>query len=172
MNNFHDRRFPGESEAYRAERDKLIAAEIKLRNHIEEVAAQRRDLPMGGRLKEDYVFEEGAADLSDRETVTRLPCPLSLKTARTRLSFIASCTRPKPKPLAPCVHRCWTASTARPRTSANGLIWRWSPKRRSGKSGTGPGKETGGTCGFCRQAAPHTTRIIWRNDRRGADRRG
>ena len=48
MDNFHDRRFPGESEAYRAERDKLIAQEIKLRNHIEEVAAQRRDLPMGG----------------------------------------------------------------------------------------------------------------------------
>ena len=73
MDNFHDRRFPGESEAYRAERDKLIAQEIKLRNHIEEVAAQRRDLPMGGRLKEDYVFEEGAANLSDRETVTRTP---------------------------------------------------------------------------------------------------
>lgn len=51
----------------------MIAQEIKLRNHIEEVAAQRRDLPMGGRLKEDYVFEEGAADLSDRETVTRTP---------------------------------------------------------------------------------------------------
>ncbi len=71
MENFHDKRFPGESEEYRAERDKLIAAEIELRNHIEDVAAQRRRLPMGGRLKEDYVFEEGPADLSDRETVNR-----------------------------------------------------------------------------------------------------
>ena len=47
MDHFHDKRFPGESEAYRAERDQLLAAEMELRKHIEAVAAQRRRLPMG-----------------------------------------------------------------------------------------------------------------------------
>ncbi|MDA1091073.1 MAG: DUF899 family protein [Proteobacteria bacterium] len=73
MENFHDKRLPGESDEYRTERNKLIVAEIELRKHIEDVAAQRRRLPMGGRLKEDYVFEEGPADLSDRQAVTRTP---------------------------------------------------------------------------------------------------
>ncbi|NQV85071.1 MAG: DUF899 family protein [Rhodospirillales bacterium] len=71
MVDFHDKRFPGESDEYRIQRNKLIAAEIELRKHIEQVAAQRRRLPVGGRLKEDYVFEEGAPDLSDRTTVNQ-----------------------------------------------------------------------------------------------------
>jgi len=73
MENFHDKRFPGETNEYRAERNKLIAAEIGLRKHIEEVAAQRRRLPMGGRLKEDYIFEEGPASLSDEGAVIQTP---------------------------------------------------------------------------------------------------
>ena len=68
MGQFHDTRFPGESDAYRAARDDLLAAEIDLRRRVEEVAAMRRALPPGGPLKEDYVFEEGAADLSDQDT--------------------------------------------------------------------------------------------------------
>ena len=42
---------------------------MDLRRQIEAVAAQRRELPPGGALKEDYVFSEGAAELADRETV-------------------------------------------------------------------------------------------------------
>jgi predicted dithiol-disulfide oxidoreductase (DUF899 family) len=49
----------------------LLAEEMELRKRIEAVAALRRGLPAGGKLWEDYVFEEGAADLSDRKTVTR-----------------------------------------------------------------------------------------------------
>jgi predicted dithiol-disulfide oxidoreductase (DUF899 family) len=52
-------RFPNEKPAYRAARDKLLKAEIKLRRDIEAVAAMRRKLPPGGALKEDYVFDEG-----------------------------------------------------------------------------------------------------------------
>ena len=59
MGQYHDDRFPGESEAYRKARDRLLAAEINLRKQIAEVASQRRDLPLGGKLKEDYVFNEG-----------------------------------------------------------------------------------------------------------------
>ena len=66
----HDKRCPGESEVYRAARDKLLAAEMDLRKQVETVAAQRRALPPGGRLKEDYLFEEGAADLTD-QTIRR-----------------------------------------------------------------------------------------------------
>lgn len=64
----HDKRFPGESEVYRVARDKLLAAEMDLRRQIEAVAAQRRALPPGGKLKEDYLFEEAAADPTGKET--------------------------------------------------------------------------------------------------------
>jgi len=50
--------FPGETPAYRAARDELLQAEIDLRRHVEEVAAKRRRLPLGGPVPEDYVFEE------------------------------------------------------------------------------------------------------------------
>jgi predicted dithiol-disulfide oxidoreductase (DUF899 family) len=53
-------RFPGESEEYRRERNKLLEAEIELRRGIERVAAQRRALPPGGAVPEDYRFEAEA----------------------------------------------------------------------------------------------------------------
>ena len=53
--------FPGESAEYRAARDRLLAEEIELRRAMEAVAASRRELPPGGAVPEDYVFEgEGA----------------------------------------------------------------------------------------------------------------
>jgi predicted dithiol-disulfide oxidoreductase (DUF899 family) len=55
-------RFPDESAEYRAARDALAGAEAELTRHIEAVAAQRRALPPGGAVPEDYVFTEGAAD--------------------------------------------------------------------------------------------------------------
>ena len=55
----HDVRFPNESAEYRAARDRLLEAEMALRRQTEAVAAQRRALPQGGRVPEDYVFEEG-----------------------------------------------------------------------------------------------------------------
>ena len=68
-------RFPGESADYRAARDKLLAAERDLRQHVEQVAELRRKLPLGGELPEDYAFEEGAADLANTTTV--VPVKLS-----------------------------------------------------------------------------------------------
>jgi predicted dithiol-disulfide oxidoreductase (DUF899 family) len=53
-------RFPGESRTYRAARNKLLAAELKLRKQVEQVAALRRKLPPGGKVPQDYEFEEGA----------------------------------------------------------------------------------------------------------------
>lgn len=54
----HDARFPGETGAYRQARDELLRAEIDLRRQVERVAAQRRELPPGGEIPEDYPFEE------------------------------------------------------------------------------------------------------------------
>jgi predicted dithiol-disulfide oxidoreductase (DUF899 family) len=53
----HKTRFPGESSEYRAARNRLLESEIDLRRSIEAVAAQRRRLPLGGELPEDYVFK-------------------------------------------------------------------------------------------------------------------
>lgn len=50
--------FPNESGAYRAARDQLLQAEVALRNQVAEVARQRRELPLGGQVKEDYEFAE------------------------------------------------------------------------------------------------------------------
>jgi predicted dithiol-disulfide oxidoreductase (DUF899 family) len=49
--------FPNESKQYRAARNKLLRAEMDLRRRIEALAAQRRKLPAGGEVPEDYVFE-------------------------------------------------------------------------------------------------------------------
>lgn len=61
--------FPGESAAYRKARLQLLEAEIDLRRRTESLAAQRRTLPLGGEIPQDYVFQEGAADLADATTV-------------------------------------------------------------------------------------------------------
>jgi predicted dithiol-disulfide oxidoreductase (DUF899 family) len=65
----HSIRFPNESPSYRKSRDELLEAEIALRKQIEEVAALRRKLPLGGKAPEDYIFDEGAAGLDDSQTV-------------------------------------------------------------------------------------------------------
>ena len=59
--------FPGESAEYRRARNDLLAEEIELRRHIERVAAQRRALPPGGEVPENYRFESenGPVTLSD-----------------------------------------------------------------------------------------------------------
>jgi predicted dithiol-disulfide oxidoreductase (DUF899 family) len=49
--------WPNESEEYRSARDELLQAEIALRRQEEAVAAQRRALPLGGAVPEDYVFD-------------------------------------------------------------------------------------------------------------------
>jgi predicted dithiol-disulfide oxidoreductase (DUF899 family) len=54
--------FPGESPQYRAARDRLLEREIELRRVTEEVAAARRDLPPGGAVPNDYVFQGADPD--------------------------------------------------------------------------------------------------------------
>jgi predicted dithiol-disulfide oxidoreductase (DUF899 family) len=50
-------RYPNESRAYRDARDRLLKEEQELIDRVKSVAARRRDLPLGGQLKEDYIFQ-------------------------------------------------------------------------------------------------------------------
>lgn len=54
--------FPGEAPEYRAARNRLLEREVELRRTMEAVAAARRELPPGGTVPEDYVFEGVGAD--------------------------------------------------------------------------------------------------------------
>ncbi|HEY7058685.1 MAG TPA: DUF899 family protein, partial [Vicinamibacterales bacterium] len=84
--------YPNESSEYRKARNALLVEEIELRRHIERVASQRRALPKGGTLPEDFelVSEQGPVRLStlfgDKETLMiysmmygpqrKAPCPM------------------------------------------------------------------------------------------------
>jgi predicted dithiol-disulfide oxidoreductase (DUF899 family) len=59
--------FPNESPEYRAARNAHLAEEIELRRHLERVAAQRRALPPGGEIPQDFAFasETGPVLLSN-----------------------------------------------------------------------------------------------------------
>jgi predicted dithiol-disulfide oxidoreductase (DUF899 family) len=54
--------FPNESAQYRAARDRLLEQEIELRRSTEAVAAARRQLPPGGAVPQDYVFQGADAE--------------------------------------------------------------------------------------------------------------
>ncbi len=84
--------FPNESAEYRAARNKLLAEEIELRRHLERVAAQRRALPAGGEMPQDFLFNSEAGParfpslFGDKETLMvysmmygpqrKAPCPM------------------------------------------------------------------------------------------------
>lgn len=66
-------RYPNESTEYRAARDALLAEEQALVDKVKMVAALRRQLPLGGRIKEDYVFAWATdARLGEPVTISEL----------------------------------------------------------------------------------------------------
>src|ERR1700760_1296387 len=84
--------FPNESAEYRSARNALLVEELELRRHIERVAAQRRALPLGGEIPQDFQFagEKGPVRFSqlfgDKDTLLvysmmfgpqrKGPCPM------------------------------------------------------------------------------------------------
>ena len=50
-------RYPNESREYRDARDSLLKDEQELVDKVKSVAEKRRNLPPGGQLKEDYIFQ-------------------------------------------------------------------------------------------------------------------
>jgi predicted dithiol-disulfide oxidoreductase (DUF899 family) len=95
--------FPGESEEYRTARDRLLEREIGLRRELEAVAAQRRELPPGGVVPEDYVFE-GAGATEMRLSDLFEPGKDSLAIYSFMFPRDPGDDRPGPEPLAegPC----------------------------------------------------------------------
>jgi predicted dithiol-disulfide oxidoreductase (DUF899 family) len=61
--------FPGETAEYRRARNRLLKSEIDLRRQQEKVAAQRRKLPLGGQVPEDYVFDASMPGEKEFKTV-------------------------------------------------------------------------------------------------------
>ena len=59
--------FPNESDNYREARNALLIEEIELRRHLWRVAEQRRHLPPGGEVCQDYEFDgkDGVVRLSE-----------------------------------------------------------------------------------------------------------
>jgi predicted dithiol-disulfide oxidoreductase (DUF899 family) len=53
-------RYPNESREYRDARDELLKDEQELVEKVKALAAKRRQLPIGGELKEDYVFNRAS----------------------------------------------------------------------------------------------------------------
>jgi len=50
-------RYPNENREYRDARESLLKEEQELVDKVKYVAERRRNLPPGGQLKEDYVFQ-------------------------------------------------------------------------------------------------------------------
>jgi predicted dithiol-disulfide oxidoreductase (DUF899 family) len=92
--------FPGESSAYRIARNALLTEEMALRRQIERVAAQRRSLPLGGTLKEDYVFEQPGTN--GGSTKVKLSALFGNKSTLAIYSFMFGPERARPCP--GCTH--------------------------------------------------------------------
>jgi predicted dithiol-disulfide oxidoreductase (DUF899 family) len=67
--------FPGESAQYRAARTRLLEQEVALRRATEAVAVARRELPPGGAVPEDYVFERADDDATTEVRLSELFAP-------------------------------------------------------------------------------------------------
>src|SRR6266511_2106550 len=97
----HTVRFPGESPEYRVARDRLLTAELELRRQVEEVTALRRKLPLGGMVKEAYVFEEGDPDLDQPAGASGSGCRSCSGRGRRVSCSTASCTGRRWRSLVP-----------------------------------------------------------------------
>jgi predicted dithiol-disulfide oxidoreductase (DUF899 family) len=97
----HSFRFPGETESYRRTRNQLLQAEVDLRRRVEEVAALRRQLPLGGQIPEDYIFEGGSPDLNDTQTILQVPLSELFQPGKDTLAIYSFMFGPKMKAACP-----------------------------------------------------------------------
>jgi predicted dithiol-disulfide oxidoreductase (DUF899 family) len=127
--------FPNESAQYREARDRLLEAEVELRRETEVVAAMRRDLPDGGAVTQDYVFDEDGREVAfsdlfgDHETLViysfmfprslddDMPCPActsildsldgAARHLTQRVALAAVAKAPSPRIRAYATERGW-----------------------------------------------------------------
>jgi len=101
-----DIRFPGESGAYRRERNRLLEAEIELRRTVERVAAQRRALPPGGALslgraaatRETCPIAGNRAEIRRHVSLCRFDVEQELRRSRSRNTLPERVTTEAPEP--------------------------------------------------------------------------
>jgi len=84
---FRQTNLADESSEYIAQRDQLRLAEIELMRHQEKAAEMRRQLPQGPEIQ-DYVFEEGPADLNAGDSPVRTVRMSQLFTAADRALIV------------------------------------------------------------------------------------
>jgi predicted dithiol-disulfide oxidoreductase (DUF899 family) len=113
-------RSPNESAEYRAARDALAQAEAELTLRVEEVAAQRRQLPLGGVVPEDYEFTEGPADLARDEPVTTVRLSQLFGPHDALLLYSLMYGPGMERPCQMCTHSSTALTAARP-TCPNAL---------------------------------------------------
>lgn len=126
-------RFLGESAEYRAARDALTRAEIELRRQAERVAAQRRELPPGPPVAQDYTLIGAAGPLRLSELfgahdtlvlyhwmygpTMELPCPMctsfldavegNARQIAERVALVVAARSPYPRMAAFAAARGW-----------------------------------------------------------------
>ncbi len=101
MSDLHSFHFPNETNSYRQARNELLQAEIDLRRQVEKVATMRRQLPLGGEIPEDYVFDEGASDINDARTVRQVRLSQLFQTGKDTLVIYSFMFGPKMKAACP-----------------------------------------------------------------------
>ena len=133
-------KFPGESSEYRRARNQLLAAEDELRRLNERVAAQRRALPAGGLVGEDYIFESAAdgsevrfselfAPGKDTLVIYHMMFPRWSKDPRAGAAGGKTALLPLVEQPCPSCTSLVDGSTALPPTSLTGSTWSWSRRQ-------------------------------------------
>jgi predicted dithiol-disulfide oxidoreductase (DUF899 family) len=125
----HQKRFPGESDEYRIARDELLRAELALRQRVEEVAALRRALPLGGRVEDDYVFDEIGPDGKVKDIRLSELFPVGIDTLLL-YSFMFGPDWDKPCPMCTSAVDAWSGNAAYVREHAGFAICAKAPVER------------------------------------------
>ncbi|HTO86916.1 MAG TPA: DUF899 family protein [Thermoanaerobaculia bacterium] len=93
----------GESPAYRKACNKLLKAEIELKDQRERVARMRRELPLGPKVETDYVFLEGPRDLAQEEPISEVRLSQLFEKGKDELILINTMFGPEaPEPCSMC----------------------------------------------------------------------
>jgi len=115
--------FPNESPAYREARNRLLAEEIELRRHVEAVAQQRRALPLGGELPEDYT-------ITGEKVPVKFSSLFGDKNTLVVYSYMYGPQREKPCPMCTSILSAWDGTARNFKDRAAIAVFARSPIER------------------------------------------
>ena len=125
MNELNQIKFPNENDEYRTARNTLLQAEIDLRVQIENVASQRRKLPLGGKIKENYAFKQ-----EDGSTTTISELFLENKNTLAIYSFMYGPNMENACPSCTCILDSFNGSSPHINQRVNFVVVAKSPIQR------------------------------------------